>query len=50
MPTFTNKQHISWNITFYIPLFNEIIIYVISVFYVTQAYEGLKAKPFLKLR
>ena len=32
------------------PLFLEIIIYAISVFYVTQACEGLKAKPVLKLR
>jgi hypothetical protein len=48
MPTSTNKQRISWAITFCIPLFLEIIIYAISVLYVTQACEGLKAKPVLK--
>jgi hypothetical protein len=50
MPTFTNKQHVSWSITLCIPLLLE-IIYVISVFYdVTQACEGLTAKPVLKLK
>jgi hypothetical protein len=31
----------------YIPLFLETIIYAISVFYITQACEGLKVKPVL---
>jgi hypothetical protein len=48
MPTFTNKQRISWNITLCILLFLEIIIYNISVFYdVTQACERLKPNLFL---
>jgi hypothetical protein len=50
MPTYTNKQSISWNVTLCNPLFLETIIYAISVFYVTQVYEGLKAKPVLKLQ
>jgi len=50
MPAFTNRQRVSWNITFRISLFLEVIIYAISVLSVAQACEGLKSKPVLKLQ